>query len=415
MSVLKIKPAKILIIPVLLFFSTMIFSEEQNLKPLALDNCLDLARKNYETVKIQLQKIVQAEHRISQASGAVLPNLSFTFQQYFRDDSEEGTDSKFFFEETLYNGSKKRKAIELSKSDKRIAELQFKDITRELDSDVASAFYALAQAESDYRNISETLGIMTGRKTELSERVSLGKSRESELYMLESQIAVLVSNLQKISGDRAKSFEKLSFLIGVDTPSIRILDTAPEPSSPEPVEKIIKNAFSRSDVEAAKETVSGQMLRLKIAKGEYLPTFDLNSSWYLARSGSPTDLKWDVYLMLNAPIYQGGIASARVKEESSKLEESKEFSSLVMRDMETEIRQLCSSLESSLSQVSALKDAYEKAKKSYDLQMKDYRLGLVNNLDVIQATLTLLDVKSSLDRAVLQSKLDKALLDIAVK
>ena len=407
-------------VSVFLFFSAMACSGEQNSNPLTVDDCLSLARKNNETVQIQFRKITQAEHRISQASGAALPNLSVTYQKYFRDTANDavsgsGTDSKFYAEEALYNGSRIQKGIELSMSDKRIADLQLQDITRKLDSDVASAFYALAQAESDYRNIGETLGIMTDRKTELSERVRLGKSRESELYMLESQIAILLSDLRKISGDRAKSLESLSFLISVGTPSIIISDTAPEPLFAEPTDKLIRNSLSRSDVEAAKESVAGQSLRLKMAKGAYFPTFDVNSSWYLARSGSPTDLKWDVYLMLNAPIYQGGIAKARVKEESSKLEESKEYSSLVKRELETEIRQLCSLLESSIAQVSALRDAYGKARKSYDLQLNDYRLGLVNNLDVIQATLTLLDVKSRLDCAVLQSKLDKSLLDIAVK
>jgi outer membrane protein TolC len=115
------------------------------------------------------------------------------------------------------------------------------------------------------------------------------------------------------------------------------------------------------------------------------------------------------------PLFQGGIIRAQVGEELSKLDEAKIALALATRELVTEIRGLHLSLESSIAQAAALTDAYDKAKKSYDLQLADYRFGLCNNIDVVQAALTLLDVKSSFDRAVIETKLYKALMDIAVK
>ena len=79
-----------------------------------------------------------------------------------------------------------------------------------------------------------------------------------------------------------------------------------------------------------------------------------------------------------------------------------------------EIRQLHKALSSSLAQAAALTDAYAKAANSYRIQVRDYRFGLVNNLDVIEAMTTMQDIKRSLDKAVIQVKTNKALLDIAV-
>ena len=47
------------------------------------------------------------------------------------------------------------------------------------------------------------------------------------------------------------------------------------------------------------------------------------------------------------------------------------------------------------------------------MQLKDYRYGLVNNLDVLQSMSIMLDARRSLDKALVQAKINKTLLDIA--
>ncbi len=44
-------------------------------------------------------------------------------------------------------------------------------------------------------------------------------------------------------------------------------------------------------------------------------------------------------------------------------------------------------------------------KESYQIHVREYRLGLVNNLDVLQAQNTMQDIKHNLDRALLDAKL----------
>jgi outer membrane protein TolC len=156
---------------------------------------------------------------------------------------------------------------------------------------------------------------------------------------------------------------------------------------------------------------------VRIARAGYLPSLYATGSLYTTstRSGVLSGSTWDVNLLLDVPLFQGGIIRAQVGEELSKLDEAKIALALATRELVTEIRGLHLSLESSIAQAAALTDAYDKAKKSYDLQLADYRFGLCNNIDVVQAALTLLDVKSSFDRAVIETKLYKALMDIAVK
>ncbi len=61
----------------------------------------------------------------------------------------------------------------------------------------------------------------------------------------------------------------------------------------------------------------------------------------------------------------------------------------------------------------AYQDAYDKAAKSCEMQLQDYRYGLVSNLAALESISTMLDAKRNLDRALVQAKVDKILLDIA--
>lgn len=401
----------------ILFFISPGFAAEEKARALTLEDCINAARENNELIKIQTQRIGRSRQKISQASGTVLPDISFAYQSFARDTAggtltAGGTDSRFILAQPLFHGLQNIESIKAAVSDKYIEELRLRNTMRGLDSDVAGAFYLLEQAESDLKNTNETLEAMLARKKELSDRVRLGKSRENELYMLDSQIAVLNAGIRKLAGDRDNSLETLSFLIGLPAASIALNDTLPEPGALDPVDNYIEKAASRADILAADESVAAQSHRLNISKGGRLPTLDLTGSWYSSRSSSLS--AWDIYLLLGVPIYQGGILKSKIGEETAVLRELRNTSSLVRQQMRTEIRLLHISLQSSIAQVALLKDAYTKSQKSYELQLMDYRLGIVNNLDVIQAALTLLDVKNNLDKSVLQAKLNQALLDIAV-
>ncbi len=423
MKVMVIKHLKTvcsILISYIFFINSIAFVEGLDNNGLTLEKFIEYAKNNNEIVKIQLRKIRQYEEKIVQAQGGILPAVSFSYQTYFRDTanntiSGQGTDSRIIVSQPLYYGSRKRETINISKSEKRIRELQLKNTLRKLESDVATAFYQIAQAESDSKNTNETITMMINRKNEINERVRLGKSRESELYVLDSQIAVLRANLQKLQGEYDKAVETLAFLTNLSTSVIKISDVEFEPKYVDSVEQYISTINTRTDVVEVQEAIDAQLRRVRVAKASFSPTLDLNSYWYTARSGSLSNVSWDLYLLFGIPIYQGGILKSRVDEEVAKLEELNELYNMVLRSVKTEVRQPHTSLVSSISQVESFKDAYIKAKKSYDLQLKDYQLGLVNNLDVIQATFTLLDVKTNLDRSILRAKQNKVLLDIAVK
>ncbi|MDD5686896.1 MAG: TolC family protein [Elusimicrobia bacterium] len=400
--------------------ASCIVGEENKIPALTLQQCLDIAQKQSYELKVQSERRFQAEQRLKQSTGDILPDIRFKYSKFYRDTVNgeydgEGANSRFTLNQPLFYGFRKANTVTLSKADIRKEEFLYQNVSRILRLDVTQSFYSIIQIETDITNIQNTLKFMQDRLSELNERARLGKSRESEILAMESQIANLNAQYEKIKGDQSEANETLSRLLGIASADINLIDDTPSVEKAGLVENYIEAVKSRPDIESVRQDVIIQSEEVKIVKGALLPTVNLDGSYYTSRTGSMSDDgKWDALLTLDMPLFQGGILRGKINEEVARQRELENNLSLLLRDATAEVLNLHKSLVSSLNQAIAYKEAYDKAEKSYQLQLGDYKLGLVNNLDVIQALLTMSDIKRNMDKTLIQVKIDKAMLDIAV-
>ena len=380
--------------------------------------CVTLASGYSDLLRIQSRRKEQARERLAQSKGGLRPEVSYEYSGLLRDSagglySKSGKDSRLSLSQPLYHGSRKKETVLFSDAEIKREEFQYEEFLRLLSADVARAFYSAVQFEKDIEDLEISLSLMRERLKELERRVRLGKSRESEVLALESQIATFEAQKEKSRGDRDKALETLSRLTGRDPARMILRDDTPLPEEAGLLEEYLKGIETRPDIRLYEQEIIAQGANVRIAYGERLPELNLGGSWYFTRNESLHSSDWDMVLSLDFPLFQGGILRSRVKEEVLLKKEIEENRSLILRDADAEIRKLHKALVSTLNQTRALKDAYEKSQKSYELQLRDYGLGLVNNLDLIQAMTTLSDTKRNLDKALIQTKMDKALLDIA--
>jgi len=386
--------------------------------PVTLQQCLELARKKSEGLMIQNEHLAQAQQRVKEYLGNILPSVGFNYVKTYRDTTGglypgNLNDSKFTVAQPLFYGLRDFEAYKQSKNQVQMESFVYESVERNLKSQVTAAFYSLVLVNADIVNIKNNEKLLSDRITELTERVRLGKSRDSEILMVQSQIAGLVAEEESDNGLRANAVENLAFLTVLQPSDIEVKDDTPAVSSIEPLEVFLNSGKNRSDVRAAVNDLASQKYNLNIAKGARLPTLDLNAAWYTQRDSSFPGSDWEAFITLNFPLFQGGSLQAKVAEEASRLKEYEDRLSLVTRETDSEIRKVYQQAVSSVKQAVAYQDAYDKAVKNYEMQVHDYRYGLVNNLDVLQSMSSMLDTKRSLDRALLQAKLDKILLDIA--
>jgi outer membrane protein TolC len=401
----------------LIFISTAASAEEVS-SSLTLQQCFEYANKQSENLSIQKQHQDEAKQRVKEYKGNILPAVGYNFVKTDMDTaggkySGDYNDSYFSLNQPLFYGLRDFKAYKQAKNQVETESEIYENVERDLRSQVTSAFYMLVLIDADIENIRSSEKILENRITELTDRVRLGKSRDSEILMVQSQIAGLKAQEESDKGARANAIEDLAFLTGLQPSAVSVKDDMAVVNSIEQVEIFLISGKNRSDIKAATNDVVSQEYSLGIAKGARLPTFNLLAYWYTHRDTSYPGSDWDTFLTLNFPLFQGGSLKAKVAEETSRLNEYELRLSLVKRQTESEIRKLYQQAVSSMKQTSAYQDAYDKAAKSCQMQLQDYRYGLVSNLAALESIGTMLDSKRNLDRALIQAKVNKILLDIA--
>ena len=381
-----------------------------------LDDCFAAALKRSEVVATQGELIRQAEERYKQAGAALRPSVNGV-ASYTRQDPVPAGDlsnsttpnrqtlAKVTATQPLFRGMREFAALRQTKALLGAQNQDYLNARTQLLRDVAQNFYTVLSIEQDLKNLDEEIILDLDREKELNGRVRIGRSRIGEVLTVQSNISSLQAQIQQLRGQLGVAREAFAFLSGLD-PATPLRDAETLPEVLEPLDAYLARIDSRPDVKAAHQRLTAATENMKVARGARLPSVDLNANRYLNRTGSLRDSEWDVGIALTVPIYSGGLLQSRVSEAVSQQTQSELGLSQIRRQAEEEIRSIYQSVESDRAQLDALDKATEAARKNYEAQRRDYRFGLVTNLDVLQALTAHQENRRSLDRARYNAKIN---------
>lgn len=195
---------------------------------------------------------------------------------------------------------------------------------------------------------------------------------------------------------------------------VTLMDNEANPNV-ENVEQYMNRVDQRADVKNAIENVKAYEEGVPIARGQHLPSVDLLGDYYAARPGYLSGVNWDVELAVSLPIFQGGAIQSQVRQAESVARQYDLVLSAARRTAEEEVRTFYDAVVSDQKQTVKLEDLVKWSKKNYEAEERDYRNGLVTNLDVLQAITTYQDAQRQLDREKFQVKLDGVKLQAATE
>jgi outer membrane protein len=383
---------------------------------LTLDDYFAAALQRSETTAIQLEQVHQAEERYQQANSALLPTINavgtYTWQDPLPPSSPQTPSnlsqqhlSKLSATQPLFRGLREFAAL---RQNQDLLDAQAQDYRHAkvvLFTDVVQNFYTILALESDLTNYTEEIRLNQERENDIRTRVRIGRSRPSELLNVQSTISTLRAQIEQLRGQLQVAREAFAFQSGRDA-ATPLHDTTTLPEQLAPLESYLAGIPQRPDIHAAQQRLAASTEGISIARGEHLPTLDLNANYYLQRPGYLNDSKWDVQLALTIPLYAGGGVQSKVREAGSQRNQAELSQSQVLRQAEQEIRAFFQSSAADLSQLHSLANATTAAKKSYQAQLREYRLGLVTNLDVLLALTSYQQNQRALDRVRFTTKSD---------
>ena len=408
----------------LLLTSLPMFAVEPMAQALSLDDYFAAALRRSTVVATQTELIRQAEERSKLATSALLPTVNGVATYTWQEPLPTGTLitssnqldrqslARLTATQPLFRGFREFAALRQTRALEGAQQHDYQQARVLLFKDVAQNFYGVLSSERDMANLDEEIRQNQVREKDLQDRVRIGRSRASELLTVQSTLSTLRAQREQLQGQLSVARETLAFLSGLDA-GTELRDTEIIPPELEPVSEYLAQVEVRPDVQAGKNRLSAGQENIAVARGAHLPSLDLNANYYLERSGNLQDVNWDVQLALSVPIFAGGSLQSKVREAQSQSTQAELSLEQVRRQAQQEIRALHQSVLSDRSQLEALDRATEIARRNYAAQSRDYRLGLVTNLDVNQALTTYLENQRAADRVRFAAKLDYLKLQAA--
>lgn len=387
---------------------------------LTLDDYYTAALKRSEVVATQAELIVQAEEHYRQARASSLLTVDAIATRTWTDTGARDTinnprrqnNSRITATQPLFRGFRDIAGLRQTKALREAQTEEYRNARIQLFRDVAQNFFDVLSLEQELKNLDEQINLSTQRERELRDRVRIGRARNAEILTVQTNVSTLLAEIQRLRAQLSAAREALAFLSGMPA-STPLIDTEPLPLTVPPLDDYLTRVETRPDVKAARERLNAARENISVARGEHLPTLDLHANRYLERSGSLENVEWDIQLELIVPLYAGGGVQSRVRESVSLRDQAELNVSLVSRQAEQEIRSLYEGAALDRPQIEALEKATEAAKKNYDAQLRDYRYGLVTNLEALQALTTFQENQRALDRARYTAKLNYLRLEAA--
>lgn len=404
-------------------------------KAIGLQECYELAVMKSESLGMKESEIKIQEALYWQAISTAFPQVHVRATPTWEDQSyvqnlnrstSSGSSSSFSkkvptmdtFEgkvtvaQPLFRGFREFSAAGAAKESQSAKSLEWKRGREVLYEEVATAYYQWIQYEEDLNLILELENTLFNRVEEMERRVSLGKSRPSELISVKADLAETRVHEQQTRSLFNATKELLAFLTGVPSKEL-ILRRQDRTWDSGSLESYLKEIEYRPDYLASLADERASRKKVSVVQAEHLPSIDLNADYGLAQEPR-TKGDWKVLLTMDLPLFEGGLVEARIKEQKALLRQSQLRIELLKRSADQEIRTRFSNFNSSSLERVRLHEWVGLAEENYHLQKMDYEKGVVSQLEVIDALRKWTESKREYSRLVQENQLDWVKLHVAV-
>jgi outer membrane protein len=385
---------------------------------ISLESCFRAALKQSEVLADDQELVRQSEEHFRQALAAIMPEIYAGYTYVNQDTSDlvpKTTDASLYKDQAttrisisqpLFRGLRDFAALKLNQNLITSQKLSYQWAAYQLYQDTANSFYLVLSLENDISILRKEADLYDKRIKELRSRVAIGRSRSTEVLTVQVSRATLMAQMEQVKSQLSAARELLSFLTGI-SPSADLSDADKIPSSIGSFESYDARLPYRPDVKAAMARMEAAQNNVDIAKGAYLPSADISADYYLSRpKGTLQNSQWDATITATLPIFTGGLNTSKHAEAESLLRQSRNDLEQVERLARQDLRTTYQRLTYDISQVKEFSNAVDLERRNYIAVSGDYDLGLVSNLDVLQAVTSYQDVERSLNRAVYNLKAD---------
>jgi outer membrane protein len=403
----RVQRVSLLSVCLYLSHSQVVFAKELGLK-----EAFERAIQYNETKEINDARYDSAKSALNKTEGNYYPKVALKGSYTKLDNLSDQKNLALNLTQNLYKGGKDGLSIDSSELNIESTKVQKTQDEQTILKDVVDAYFAHWQNEVDVKNVLLLKDQSEKRRKEIADRVRIGRSRKGELLQADSQLATVEATLLNAEGLKKESLKKLAGLTGLNDSDIQMPQEITSKEGLQTLQDYLKMAEERPDLVIKKNKLEMAHLDVTSSKRNHFPTLDLTSNYYLKeRTGSLKNSDWDVGVSLSVPLFEGGATEASVRESVAKKMEAQYSVNDQSRKIQSEVAVKYEAAQKFVDQLKTQSRALSLAKANYDETLKDFRLGLVTNLDTLSALNSYLDAKRTYDRLRLSSMLALELLN----
>lgn len=300
-------------------------------------------------------------------------------------------------------------AYRQSESRVALAEAEFQLAQHDLILRVTQVYLEMLAAQDSHRLVLSQKSTYQTQFDQAEARLKAGAGTRIEVSETRARLDLTISQEIAARNEVDVRRQTLWKLTGQQVNQLPEMDKQQTPRPPEPaqVEKWLALAEEKNPrLSALRHAVNAAEQEIQVARGAHHPTLDLNAGVANSRStgsvytsaGSDSSVK-SVGVQLKIPLFQGGGASARVREAIALRDKAREEMEDTRREVQAQVRQAHAGIRSGLAQIRALELAVVSSEEAVKASRIGLQVGSRNILDVFNAETQLQTVRRDLARA----------------
>lgn len=365
---------------------------------ITISDAFNMALSTSEELASRKEGIKQLEAAEKTIKSSFRPSLNLNGIHYKYRNEHNQTNVWFSASYTLFSGMRDYILLKASHASMEAGEMELAAAKRALFLDVVSAYLNLYRTQKENIILKNQIKVVKKRIDHLKWRVSVGRSRRSEVVAAETQLAQTEAEYTGNLASEQSCIQTLSFLTGME--DVHFLPAEPAAVKAMTLGEYLKKVESREDILAAAKKADAAAYTAEAENRKAMPEVALSGNYYPLKEPMPAqDRLWYAALEVSVPLYTGGKIAAGKESAMAARNAAGMALRQALRSARNGVRTAYSDYEYAGQRYKTLKKAARLARENVRLQEEDYSKMLVTNLDVLSAMNTAQSAETALLRA----------------
>ena len=404
---------------------------------LTLERCIDLALANNQDLKIAQKRILESKGRKQETFGNFLPMLSASgsytrlkesprmsvlfggMEQTFELGPDYSYSTQLTLRQPLFAWWKIYHKDEQARLNYRRVDEEYKEVKNSLIFDVKRAFYNLLLARQFVVIAEEAVDVTDSHYKTTRALYKEGRVSDYDVSRAKVQLVNNQTRLIKAKNNLKLAREELSLLLDTKLEeNWKVEGDFPREKREVSLQDALGKALSeRSEIRQLMIQEKVGKVSIKLARAENRPNLDFLANYqyinpfYNREEWGET---WNVILSLNFPLFSGLSDLGRVNQAKAGLEQVKILRNQVEERIKLEVRRAIFDMEEARERIEAQEENVELARKNLGIAEERYRQGLMSEIELRDAQLSLTQAETDYFQALYDYNVAGAFLDRAI-